>query len=69
MRTFLIRSLLGLPKAPPPASRFEEVPALIGDLLKTTQRLNTLFEGRPFTRTGIWWASIGEVVAEYIYDP
>ena len=46
----------------------EEVPSLIGDLLKTTQRLNHLFEGRPFTPDGHLVGSIGEVVAEYIYD-
>jgi hypothetical protein len=61
-----IQSLLRLPRRPP-ASRFEEVPALIGELLKTTQRLNTLFEGRPFTPDGHLAGSIGEVVAEYIY--
>ena len=61
-----VQSLLRLPKRTP--SRFEEVPALIGDLLKTTQRLNTLFEGRPFTPDGHLVGSIREVVAEYIYD-
>jgi len=45
----------------------EEVPLLIGDLLKTTQRLNGLFNGRPFTPDGHLVGSIGEVVAEYIY--
>ena len=62
-----IQSLLRLPKRTW-SSRFEEVPALIGDLLKTTQRLNTLFEGRPFAPDGHLVGSIGEVVAEYIYD-
>jgi hypothetical protein len=62
-----IQSLLRLPKRTT-SSRFEEVPALIGDLLKTTQRLNTLFDGRPFTPDGHLVGSIGEVVAEYIYD-
>jgi len=62
-----IQSLLRLPKRTW-SSRFEEVPALIGDLLKTTQRLNTLFEGRPFTPDGHLVGSIGEVVAEYVYD-
>lgn len=62
-----IQSLFRLPRPVSP-SRFEEVPALIGDLLKTTQRLNTLFEGRPFTPDGHLVGSIGEVVAEYIYD-
>ena len=62
-----VASLLRLPKRKP-ATRFEEVPALIGDLLKTTERLNILFEGRPFTPDGHLVGSIGEVVAEYIYD-
>jgi len=62
-----IQSLLRVPKRTW-SSRFEEVPALIGDLLKTTQRLNTLFAGRPFTPDGHLVGSIGEVVAEYIYD-
>ena len=62
-----VRSLLRLPNRTP-SSRFEEVPALIGDLLKTTQRLNEMFEGRPFTPDGHLVGSIGEVVAEYIYD-
>ena len=62
-----VASLLRLPKRTP-VSRFEEVPALIGDLLKATQRLNALFEGRPFTPDGHLVGSIGEVVAEYIYD-
>jgi hypothetical protein len=61
-----IRSLLRLPKREP-SSPFEEVPALIGDLLKTTRRLNTLFESRAFTPDGHLVGSIGEVVAEYIY--
>jgi hypothetical protein len=62
-----VRTLLRLPKRSQ-MSRFEEVPALIGDLLKVTSRLNTLFEGRPFTPDGHLVGSIGEVVAEYIYD-
>ncbi len=61
-----VRTLLKVPRRQP--SRFEEVPALIGDLLKATQRLNELFEGRPFTPDGHLVGSIGEVVAEYIYD-
>lgn len=60
-----VRSLLRLPTRTP-SSRFDEIPALIGDLLKTTQRLNSLFEGRPFTPDGHLVGSIGEVVAEYI---
>jgi len=51
-----------------PESAIEQVPVLISDLLKTTGRLNTLFEGRPFTPDGHLVGSIGEVVAEYIYD-
>ncbi len=62
-----VRSLLRLPTRTP-SSRFDEIPALIGDLLKTTHRLNSLFEGRPFTPDGHLVGSIGEVVAEYIYD-
>jgi len=62
-----VRSLLRLPKRPA-VSRFEEVPALIGDLMRVTARLNTLFEGRPFTPDGHLVGSIGEVVAEYIYE-
>jgi hypothetical protein len=50
-----------------PQSAIEQVPVLIGDLLKTTRRLNALFEGRPFTPDGHLVGSIGEVVAEYIY--
>ena len=61
-----VRSLLCLPAHK--ISRLEAVPALIGDLLKTTQRLNEMFEGRPFTPDGHLVGSIGEVVAEYIYD-
>ena len=61
-----VRTLLNVPRRQP--SRFEEVPALIGDLLKATQRLNELFEGRPFTPDGHLVGSIGEVVAEHIYD-
>ena len=53
---------------PEPASAIEQVPYLVGELLKTTQRLNTLFKGRPFTPDGHLVGSIGEVVAEYIYD-
>ncbi len=63
-----VRSLLRLPTRTL-LSRFDEIPALIGDVLKTTQRLNSLFEGRPFTPDGHLVGSIGEVVAEYIYDP
>ena len=51
----------------PPANAMEEVPSLIGDLYKTTRRLNSLFEGRPFTPDGHLVGSIGEVVAEYVY--
>ena len=51
-----------------PESAIEQVPVLISDLIKTTGRLNTLFAGRPFTPDGHLVGSIGEVVAEYIYD-
>jgi hypothetical protein len=51
----------------PPANAIEEVPSLIGDLYKTTRRLNTIFQGRPFTPDGHLVGSIGEVVAEYVY--
>ena len=51
-----------------PESAIEQVPVLIRDLLKTTSRLNVLFKGRPFTPDGHLVGSIGEVVAEYIYD-
>lgn len=61
-----VRTLLSQP-ARKPVSRIEEVPVLIGDLIKTTKRLNTLFAGRPFTPDGHLVGSIGEVVAEYIY--
>ena len=49
-------------------SPIEQVPVLFSDLIKTTGRLNTLFAGRPFTPEGHLVGSIGEVVAEYIYD-
>jgi hypothetical protein len=62
-----VRTLLRMPKKTP-ASRVEEIPALIGELLRATQRLNMLFAGRPFTPDGHLVGSIGEVVAEYIYD-
>lgn len=62
-----VRTLLRVP-ARMAASRIEEVPALIGDLLRTTTRLNQLFKDRPFTPDGHLVGSIGEVVAEYIYD-
>ena len=62
-----VRSLLRVPSRTY-SSRLEEIPSLIGDLLKTTQRLNTMFAGRPFTPDGHLVGSIGEVVAEYIYD-
>jgi hypothetical protein len=51
-----------------PESAIEQIPVLISDLLKTTGRLNALFAGRPFTPDGHLVGSIGEVVAEYIYD-
>jgi hypothetical protein len=52
---------------PLPSSAIEEVPVLIGELFKVTRRLNSIFEGRPFTPDGHLVGSIGEVVAEYIY--
>jgi hypothetical protein len=52
---------------PQPHSAIEQVPALVGDLLRTTRKLNSLFEGRPFTPDGHLVGSIGEVVAEYVY--
>jgi hypothetical protein len=62
-----VRTLLSQPRRKP-VNRMEEVPALIGELIKTTERLNHLFEGRPFTPDGHLVGSIGEVVAEYVYD-
>jgi len=53
---------------PQPESAIEQVPALVRDLLRTTRKLNGLFEGRPFTPDGHLVGSIGEIVAEYIYD-
>ncbi len=62
-------SVRGLFAGVRPVSRsaMEEVPALIGDLLRATDRLNTMFQGRPFTPDGHLVGSIGEVVAEYVY--
>ena len=54
--------------APKPKSPIEEVPHLIAELYKVTRRLGQLFNGRPFTPDGHLVGSIGEVVAEYIYD-
>jgi hypothetical protein len=53
---------------PMPETAVEQVPVLISDLLKTAGRLNTLFPGRPFTPDGHLVGSIGEVVAEHVYD-
>jgi hypothetical protein len=53
---------------PQPKSAIEQVPALVGDLLRTTKRLNAMFKGRPFTPDGHLVGSIGEVVAEYVYE-
>ena len=50
-----------------PTASVEQVPALIGELLRVTNHLNRMFEGRPFTPDGHLVGSIGEVVAEYIY--
>ena len=62
-----VRTLLSNPIRKP-ASRMEEVPVLITGLLAATRRLNELFDGRQFTPDGHLVGSIGEVVAEYIYD-
>jgi hypothetical protein len=62
-----LRGLFGTARSLP-EGKIEQVPVLITDLLKTTGRLNKLFEGRPFTPDGHLVGSIGEVVAEYIYD-
>lgn len=62
-----IRGLFATPRRMP-ESAIEQVPVLISDLLRTTGRLNALFKGRPFTPDGHLVGSIGEVVAEYIYD-
>ena len=62
-----VRGLLSLPRQAPESS-MEMMPLLIGDLLRTTARLNSLFPGRPFTPDGHLVGSIGEVVAEYIYE-
>ena len=62
-----VRTLLSKPPRKP-ATRMEQVPSLIGDLLRTTARLNQLFRGRMFTPDGHLVGSIGEVVAEYVYD-
>ncbi len=51
-----------------PETPIEQVPVLITDLLKTASRLNSLFNGRQFTPDGHLVGSIGEVVAEYVYD-
>ena len=63
-------SVSGLFKVPKrdATSKAEEIPALVGELLRVTRRLNDLFKGRPFTPDGHLVGSIGEVVAEYIYD-
>ena len=44
-----------------------EVPELIAQLYKITQRLEEIFPDRPFTPDGHLVGSIGEVVAKYIY--
>ncbi len=48
-------------------SAMEEVPRLIAELYRVTRRLGGLFS-RPFTPDGHLVGSIGEVVAEYLYD-
>jgi hypothetical protein len=59
----LFQTYRELPKSP-----VEQIPALVSDLMKTTGRLNKLFPGKSFTPDGHLVGSIGEVVAEYIYD-
>lgn len=53
---------------PAAAPTIEQVPALIAQLYQTTECLDRIFPGRPFTPDGHLVGSIGEVVAEYIYD-
>lgn len=62
-----ISSLLRQPK-PVLIRPIHQVPSLIADLYKITRRLEELFKNRPFTPDGHLVGSIGEVVAEYIYD-
>lgn len=65
-----VRGLLSLsrPNTKSSVEPIEMIPLLISDLLRTTAKLNALFPGRPFTPDGHLVGSIGEVVAEYIYD-
>ena len=49
-------------------TNIREVPRLIGELYKTTRELSRIFGHRSFTPDGHLVGSIGEVVAEYIYD-
>ena len=51
-----------------PETPMEQVPLLISDLLKTTGRLNAILKTRQFTPESHLVGSIGEVVAEFIYD-
>ena len=48
-------------------SAMQELPRLIAELYRVTRRLGALFS-RPFTPDGHLVGSIGEVVAEYLYD-
>ena len=61
-----VRTLLSQPGRKP-ASRTEEVPALIANLLKTTQGLTSLFEDQSFNLDGYLASSVGKVIAEYVY--
>jgi hypothetical protein len=45
-----------------------ELPALIARLYEIVDRLEALFPGRKFTPDGILVGSIGEALAEYLYD-
>ena len=44
------------------------VPFLVADLMRLTQELNRLFPGRKFTPDGHLIGSLGEVVAQHIYN-
>jgi len=49
-------------------SDMEQVPPLVAGLYQTTNKLNSLFPGRPFTLDGHLVGSIGEIVAAYVYE-
>lgn len=48
--------------------KIKEIPVLVRQLYQITERLESLFEGRCFTPDGHLVGSIGEVLAEYLYD-